>query len=105
MAFQIMDDILDYSETETQLGKPVLEDVKQGVYSLPLLCAIQENPTEILPLLYKKEQLTEQETHELYQLVHTANGVTQAKQYLEKYTTVALKSLKSLRSINPKSQI
>ncbi|WCG23058.1 polyprenyl synthetase family protein [Vagococcus lutrae] len=101
MAFQIMDDILDYSETETQLGKPVLEDVKQGVYSLPLLCAIQENPTEILPLLYKKEQLTEQETNELYQLVHTSNGVSQAKQYAEKYTTVALKSLKSLRSINP----
>ena len=32
LAFQIIDDILDYTKTPEGIGKPVLEDVRQGVY-------------------------------------------------------------------------
>ena len=59
LAFQIMDDILDYSQSESALGKPVLEDVKQGAYSLlPLLLASEKERAVLPPLLEKKPEMT-----------------------------------------------
>ncbi len=37
MAFQIIDDILDLTATEAELGKPVGHDLVDGVYTLPVL--------------------------------------------------------------------
>lgn len=39
MAFQIMDDILDYFAQESQLGKSVGTDLREGKMTIPLLCA------------------------------------------------------------------
>lgn len=43
MAFQILDDILDYTADQNTFNKPVLEDLTTGVYSLPLLFTLQKN--------------------------------------------------------------
>ena len=37
MVFQIVDDILDVTATEDQLGKPAGHDMVEGVYTLPVL--------------------------------------------------------------------
>ncbi|MEW9550098.1 polyprenyl synthetase family protein [Nonomuraea sp. NPDC050783] len=39
LVFQILDDLLDLTATSAQLGKPAGNDLRQGVYSLPLLLA------------------------------------------------------------------
>jgi heptaprenyl diphosphate synthase len=44
MSFQITDDILDFTSTEKELGKPVGSDLLQGNITLPVLLAL-ENPT------------------------------------------------------------
>lgn len=41
MAFQIVDDVLDLVSTAEALGKPVGNDIREGVYSLPVLLALQ----------------------------------------------------------------
>ncbi|MFN8635936.1 MAG: polyprenyl synthetase family protein [Chloroflexota bacterium] len=38
LAFQVVDDILDFIGDEAQLGKPVGSDVKQGTITLPVIC-------------------------------------------------------------------
>lgn len=43
MAFQIRDDVLDIVGTDEQLGKPAGNDMVEGVYTLPVLCALN-NP-------------------------------------------------------------
>lgn len=40
MAFQIIDDVLDLVSTSEALGKPVGNDIREGVYSLPVLIAL-----------------------------------------------------------------
>ncbi|HYI61164.1 MAG TPA: polyprenyl synthetase family protein [Acidimicrobiales bacterium] len=40
MAFQIIDDVLDLVSTAEALGKPVGNDIREGVYSLPVLLAL-----------------------------------------------------------------
>ncbi|MCZ6727873.1 MAG: polyprenyl synthetase family protein [Acidobacteria bacterium] len=38
--FQLVDDLLDFTARETELGKPVLSDLKEGKLTLPLLLAL-----------------------------------------------------------------
>ncbi len=44
LAFQVIDDILDFIGTEEELGKPVGSDLRQGTVTLPALLLIQQNP-------------------------------------------------------------
>jgi geranylgeranyl pyrophosphate synthase len=46
MAFQIVDDILDYVGSEAVVGKPVGGDLRQGLITLPMLCFIKMYPTD-----------------------------------------------------------
>jgi geranylgeranyl pyrophosphate synthase len=41
MAFQIVDDVLDYAGDESQLGKPVGGDLRQGIVTLPFFYYMQ----------------------------------------------------------------
>jgi geranylgeranyl pyrophosphate synthase len=41
LAFQIIDDILDYTGQEESLGKPVGSDLREGKVTLPLIYALQ----------------------------------------------------------------
>ena len=42
MSFQIIDDILDFTATEKELGKPAGGDLLQGNITLPVLFAIKD---------------------------------------------------------------
>jgi heptaprenyl diphosphate synthase len=53
MIFQVRDDILDVIGTEAELGKPAGQDLAEGIYTLPVLLAL-DNPEvgpELRPLL------------------------------------------------------
>src|SRR5579883_2134464 len=41
IAFQIIDDILDYTEDQSTIGKPAGNDLRQGMVTLPLIYALQ----------------------------------------------------------------
>jgi geranylgeranyl pyrophosphate synthase len=42
IAFQLIDDLLDFLSTPEAIGKPVGNDVREGVYTLPVLLALQK---------------------------------------------------------------
>ncbi|MEX2100636.1 MAG: polyprenyl synthetase family protein [Acidimicrobiia bacterium] len=42
MCFQIVDDVLDITATESSLGKPAGKDMLEGVYTLPVIYALRE---------------------------------------------------------------
>lgn len=43
-AFQIKDDILDMESSERVEGKPVINDLKEGIVTLPVIYAVQKTP-------------------------------------------------------------
>ena len=46
MAFQIVDDILDFTGDESMLGKPVGSDLRQGLFTLPVLIYSDKHPDD-----------------------------------------------------------
>jgi octaprenyl-diphosphate synthase len=46
IAFQIMDDILDFTSTEEAMGKPVGSDLIQGTLTLPAMMVVERSPED-----------------------------------------------------------
>lgn len=46
MAFQIIDDILDFTGAQADVGKPVASDLRQGLVTLPALYFLEDNPDD-----------------------------------------------------------
>lgn len=50
IAFQLVDDLLDFTSDMSKLGKPVLNDLREGKVTLPLIRLLRQNP-EFAPLV------------------------------------------------------
>src|SRR2546422_649388 len=53
LAFQLVDDLLDFTASPQQLGKPVLSDLKEGKVTLPLIYALEFSGREGQRLVQK----------------------------------------------------
>jgi len=51
LAFQMVDDLLDFTASAQQLGKPVLSDLKEGKVTLPLIYAMENGHREARELV------------------------------------------------------
>ncbi len=105
IAFQIYDDILDYSGNRSDLKKPVLEDVAQGVYSSPLLFAFFKAPAKFQPFLDKKQNINNAEVKEVARLVSEYGGITEARELAKHYTDLALAKIETLSDQGAARQI
>lgn len=50
-AFQLVDDLLDYTATSEQLGKPALSDLREGKLTLPMLTLLERAPHAAEPII------------------------------------------------------
>lgn len=95
MAFQIIDDILDYTSDETALGKSVGNDIKQGIYTLPLIYVLEKKNQRLSDIL-DKNTLDERDLREINDLVRDSGGIEKARELAEKYTNRAFKLIGTL---------
>jgi octaprenyl-diphosphate synthase len=51
LAFQLVDDLLDFTASAQQVGKPVLSDLKEGKVTLPLIYAMENGHREARELV------------------------------------------------------
>jgi geranylgeranyl pyrophosphate synthase len=82
IAFQIVDDILDYTQKQDTVGKPVGNDLRQGMVTLPLIYALQAQSQnghrqQVQKLLNETEH-DEQEIREIIDWVLTGSNVEKA---------------------------
>lgn len=96
MAFQIIDDVLDFKGDFNTVRKPTLADIRQGIYTLPLIYALREQPEKLSPYLNKKADLTDDELMEVLAIVEQTKGIEKSKRLARKYIDKALKSLSKL---------
>lgn len=96
IAFQIMDDLLDYTEEKEKLNKPVLEDISQGIYNLPLICALEKNPRVFRPYLDKKQAMTAADVEAVVDLMKKEGGLEDARMLATCFTQKAVATIAQL---------
>ncbi|WP_405088885.1 polyprenyl synthetase family protein [Microbispora sp. NBC_01389] len=87
IAYQVRDDILDLTSTAGELGKPANSDVVEGVYTLPVIRALNREPA-LARLL--RRGLTTAEAERARQLVLSCGVVDEARKVADEQAEAAL---------------
>lgn len=91
MAFQLVDDLLDYSNEGS--GKTLFADLKQGKLTLPLVLAVREQPT-LLDTLKEIRAGDSSKVVELRERVIRSGVCSQVSERSESYTRRAIEQLR-----------
>jgi len=104
IAFQIRDDILDYSNPEV-IGKPVGSDIKEGKITLPLLGAMQNAPQEAQHIRGLMADITDHPEYceEVRSFVLSHGGLEYASSRLDDFIQEALQALEAFPA-SPKKE-
>ncbi|GCL49018.1 solanesyl diphosphate synthase [Microcystis aeruginosa NIES-3804] len=96
LAFQIVDDILDFTSPTEILGKPSGSDLISGNITAPALFAMEENP--YIELLIEREFSQEGDIEKALDFIHSSQGIPRSKELANQYGQSALKHLDCLAS-------
>ena len=98
--FQIRDDLLDFVSTAAEEGKPTQVDFREGIYTLPVIYAMQEEQFRSrinrLMQLAKKGSFGTKEEEELKALVVDSGGLSRASADMKKYAQKAMQAVENL---------
>ena len=94
LAFQVVDDILDFTGTTDSLGKPAGSDLKSGNLTAPVLFAMEEKP--YLRVLIERELTEPGDWEEAIALINNSQGIIKARALAESFSTKALQHLEKL---------
>ncbi len=108
IAFQIVDDVLDFIGTEEELGKPIGLDLAQGTLTLPAMLLLERHP-EDNPVgeLFRNPDMAEgdkkQRIREIIELVSSSSVIEQCYKVASDYAAQACQKLGRLPD-NPSRQ-
>jgi geranylgeranyl pyrophosphate synthase len=97
MAFQIMDDVLDFTSDVSHLGKPSGQDLRQGILTLPALIYLEAHPDNpSLHLLINRQRLPEAELAQLVSSIRQSGSIKKAIEVAQNYVREGLDALDQL---------
>jgi len=94
LAYQIIDDILDFTGTADVLGKPAMADISLGLATAPVLYASTEC-SELKPIIMRRFK-EPGDPEKALQLVMSTNGVAKAEQLAVFHAQSAVDALMSM---------
>lgn len=96
MAFQLIDDTLDYTGDVQELGKPVGNDIEEGKATLPLIASLRNGSpeeAERLRSVFVSECIAREDHHEVRALVQRLGGIEYTVDMAADYVARAKASL------------
>jgi all-trans-nonaprenyl-diphosphate synthase len=96
LAFQIVDDILDFTSITEVLGKPAGSDLISGNITAPALFAMEENPH--LETLIKREFSEEGDIEKALSIVTESQGIERSRELAAYHGQLAIKQLDCLQN-------
>jgi all-trans-nonaprenyl-diphosphate synthase len=94
LAFQIVDDILDFTSSTDTLGKPAGSDLRSGNLTAPVLFALEEKP--YLEVLIEREFAQEEDLNQALSLIHDSQGIQKARDLAAYHAKQAVEHLTDL---------
>jgi heptaprenyl diphosphate synthase len=95
MAFQVIDDILDCESDDLTLKKPVGNDLKEGLCTLPLIFALEAAPGRIRPLL-GSAPMDDDRVATILEEIRIAGGIEKARGVARAFTARARREIGAL---------
>eukprot|EP01135_Chromosphaera_perkinsii_P004686 Nk52_evm35s293 gene=Nk52_evmTU35s293 len=99
IAFQLIDDLLDFVSTSDDMGKPTAADLSLGLATAPLLYASEEFPDELFPLI-KRRFSGKGDVETAFNLVHKSEGLKKTKVLAMEYCQKAVENISQLPTSN-----
>lgn len=88
LAFQLVDDLLDFTASAQQLGKPVLSDLKEGKVTLPLIYAMENGhreARELVARVLEEKEFDSIKPEKIVSLVHDSGALDRARNLAHEY--------------------
>lgn len=97
MAFQLTDDLIDFRISEQAAGKPQLQDVQNGIYTAPVLLAMEVSGLAIQTQLLERNQVwSPAQLEALVKAVHEKGAFERTEELVDNYLGKAFKRLDQL---------
>ncbi|HBB31818.1 MAG TPA: solanesyl diphosphate synthase [Cyanobacteria bacterium UBA8803] len=95
LAFQIVDDILDFTASTEVLGKPAGSDLISGNLTAPVLYALEEKP--YLEVLIEREFAQPDDINQALALVMESKGIERSRKLAAHHAQLAVENLAPLK--------
>ena len=108
IAFQIIDDTLDFTSSVKKSGKEVAADLKQGIITAPVLFALQvndERAKQIKTLIENRFNNNDKDFDKALRLVHEFGGCEKAKELANDYLNNAKNNLSFIKDFKIKNSL
>ncbi|MGE3841348.1 MAG: polyprenyl synthetase family protein [Vicinamibacterales bacterium] len=100
VAFQLVDDLLDYTADESLLGKPAASDLREGKVTLPIIHLLQQGPERgraLVGKIVRDRAVEPEEWRELRGLLQEQGAIDAAVHQAQRYVARAKASLAEFR--------
>ncbi|XP_011045575.1 PREDICTED: solanesyl diphosphate synthase 1 [Populus euphratica] len=94
LSFQVVDDILDFTQSAEQLGKPAGSDLAKGNLTAPVIFALEQSPK--LREIIESEFCESGSIDEAIQLVKNSGGIERARELAKEKADLAIQNLRCL---------
>lgn len=95
LAFQLVDDVLDYTSSADVLGKPVLNDLRCGHATAPLLFGLDRYPDEVRRMMERRFQ-GDGDVDRALAIVHEVDGVQRTRDLARHHVVKGVQALQGL---------